>query len=761
MSKTLNASAIAACIDTRSSALILDIIAKKLVYKPEIGASNGNSKSVEVDENEGTPSLVSCGPSLSYALNCDLPLLIQLSNPKTTANLDESIGWTSDLDESVRSDNLPIDDALGLYGTDQSNIKPGYNLLDSAASRMDVGGGPGIDTMRRTFFLASLPTEPESSGLVPVIELNRFFKYLPNDQITHIDCSTSGDVVIFVTASNVFTLTISGKPIARAPLPSPAKHFELIPSEKSLSEGYVAISSEDENVRIYSFPRLELLSQTSFGCALSMSMSFVGNRPSQSLLIFHSGEIGGNRQQLETHAHAAIGDFSIVDLSRLSHSAAQESTLGEAVQSAMNSRKNDSQGASGAESLAKALEGRLQASKASLTEVQERLEDKKAILSRSISILSRLSIDTSPIPSQAQPLDIPFAIEHDLLPIIGPSTRPAPQIVDSSPDSVLQDRVEASLGRLVFSNSHYLLQFTMTNHSSSRVARARNVVANTDGALCHSVLLHAPEVPPKASGIVSATIELGGDAALSPYVDVSFLLEIGWREVNPPNLTSAPMQAFLEKHSPSEPEWKTDLMSLGRTKIDAYPANAFSGLALRPILTLPLSPHSASLIATSDLVSTEAPVQDFLSSRLKQTDTFGNAFHNSNTGLIVKTYTHGGSVCIEIGAMESEDEILRLIQALYRYFDGLQIDHGRNSSAFSGEEDRGSALKVAENKLTPKWVSLCKRLVTCLKHEIQLSICMKQLLAESPSPDQAFFAWKRQFAEAQSATDLAVASLDT
>lgn len=755
LAETTSASFFSAVIASNSSILVLDMIAKKLHFLSPFESSHQDVRSVDVDQTMGIPSLVLCGSALDFSIqDSEMPLLMQLSDTKLHQNLDESVAWTSDLDESIRSDNLPLNDALGMFNEDASLSRQVSNTFGALAAHLDDGVDRNGNVSGRSFVLAHLSIGAADSSVTTYSGLNKFLKLLPNDQITHIDFSISGSTIVFVTASSVFTFSLNGSPIAKASLPSSIKLFEPLAGDEKSTEGYTALCLENNLLRIHSLPRLELVYEGSFPGSTSMRTVFLSASAHESLIIFHKDATTSSTSFAETHQLSSLGYYSIINPSKISTSSSEDSPLASAVESGMNARKNGS----GAESLVIALQGRLQASKSSLDDIQLRLDDKRNVANRAISILSRLSIDTAHSLTAIPRLKIPFAIEHDLKPIIGSSTRPAPESIDLDAALDTNDRIEASSGRIVYSDKSYLLQFAATNRSSAKVARARNVVANADGARCRISLLHAPHMPPHSTAIISASITIEGAAMLDPYIDISFLLEIGWRDANPPTLGSAPMQSFLEKHSPSEPEWKTELVSLGRTRLDAYPANAFTGLAMRPVLTLPLSPYSTSLLATSDVISAEGVVQDFFASRLRQMDNFGDFFHNTNTGLIAKTYSHGGSVCIEIGSMESEDEILRLIQALYRYFDGLEIATGSDKTPTSSKEAIESLLKITENALNPQWVSRCKRIIMALKHEIQLSICMKQLMSESADPDQAYSSWKRQFAEAQSSTDLAIAS---
>lgn len=703
----------------------------------------------------GIPSLILCGSALDFSIqDSEMPLLLQLSDTKLYQSLDESVAWTSDLDESIRSDNMPLNDALGMFTEDFSLSKQSLNTFGGSSAQMDGDSDRNGNISARNFALAILSIETAEPSVTPYTGLNKFIKLLPNDQITHIDYSVTGNTIVFSTASSVFTFGANGSPIAKASLPSSTKLFEMLSNDDKSTEGYAALSLENNLLRIYSLPRLEMVYEGSFSGASSMRTVFLGASAHESLFIFHNDSIASNSSHTDNNQLPTLGRYSIINISKLSLTSSEESPVATAAANGMNARPN---GSSGAESLVVALQGRLQASKTSLEEIQLRLDDKKTIANRAISILSRLSIDTSHSTNTIPRLEIPFAIEHDLKAIIGSSTRPAPDSLELVPDSALVDRIEASSGRLVFSDKSYMLQFTATNRSIAKIARARNVVANADGARCRVSLLHAPEMPPQSSAIISASITVEGDALLDPYIDISFLLEIGWRDANPATLSSAPMQTFLEKHSPYEPSWKTELVSLGKTRLDSYPPNTFTGLTMRPVLTLPLSMYSTTLLATSNVIAVEGVVQDFLSSRLRQMDNYGDCFQNTNTGLLAKTYAHGGTVCIEIGSMESEDEILRLVQSLYRYFDGLEIETG-NEKPNSSKEAKETLLNITENALSPKWISRCKRIIMALKHEIQLSICMKQLLSESSDVDQAYFSWKRQFAEAQSSTDLAVAS---
>ena len=754
LAKTSNVSYITALIGSNASLLILDQYTRKIYFKRLISSVDDDIMTIETTQNIGLPSLVSCSSGVGYAtIGSQLPLLVQLSDIHLDLSLEESIRM-GDGDDHIYSLNPPINDALGLFNLDHAASKPSRYIIPGSSDHMNVTESPSLENFRRNFTLVSLSSDVDSPNLEPFIDLNSFIKYLPSDQITHIDCTADGETLIFATASSVLSFTSQGTPIAKSQLLSSTKQMLLISGMLGSNEGCAAILSENGSLHIYGLPKLDLLHSSALSDVSALITAFMPESSSESLLLLHKTALKNESSFMRSYNHSILGHYSIINLSRLLSSNQRDSSMVDAVQNGLNARKNGSN-SSGAESLANALEGRLLASKASLDEIQQRLDDKKHILSRAILVLSRLSMDTSPDTLRLPVLNIPFAIEHDLQPIIGPSSKPVPEDDLPSLNVELGDRIEASSGMLVYADRQYLLQFTMENHSKSKVARARNLVGNADGALCQSTLLHCPEIPPNASGIVSASITIDQNSSMDPYVDISFLLEIGWRDANPPSLSTAPMQAFLSMHAPTEPEWKLELLALGKTRLDPYPANAFSGLTMRPVLTLPLCPYSTSLLATSDVTSTEAPIQNFLASRLRQLDAFGDIFHNSNTGLVVKTYPHGGTVCIEIGAMESEDEILRLIQGLYRYFDGLELEGAGSSNLDLAKGDERSALKLTENTLNPDWVSRCRRLIASLKYEIQLSICMKQLLSESTDADQAYFAWKRQFAEAQSATDLA------
>lgn len=762
-----DASCVQSAIHSSSEVLLIDSKAKKIIYKSSIKDDDSHTHAIETQEIFADVSILSVGASiLSFALSADLPipfLLRCIKQYDKSKEREQSPTASIFTPKEKKLKNFSFVNTSRLMDTDKPIVRDNHNQLEVSI----LEESPKEYEKRST--ISYLRQKGSHLDLKNFSGLETIFKYLSSDSLTHVNASADGKVMIFATTSSLSSF-IDCKPVASIPLSSQVIHMELTYCKQQPAE-CVLLRLENDSIQIYDLNQLSLIYENNFGKIESMCISSFGHLALETLII-----VSKDGEKIETKnrsfKHSLLGTYYLVPLNELpsqisinTNQDADPLPLVEAVKTGIDSRSSSSlpNAVSGIESLFNALEGRLKVSISSLEETKMRLEGKRDILRRSLFLLSRLSMTTSRDLIPVYQPNTSFVVDNDMVPIIGSTTEleNGEKMDVSKEEQISGQEVEILTSKIVPSNNSFLLQIFMRNKSHVDCVQARNLISISSSASVQSQQANSPEMKPLQSGVSTFSISVLPDSSMDPYEEISFFLEIVWRSETPQPNGLTPTESSLRRSNPHRGVFKTQVISLGIAKLDFFSTVASTDSNLLPILSIPSCPHFASILASSGCVATEIPTKNFFSTRFHQSDPNETSYENLHTGMIIKTYSQGSSTCIEIGSIKSEEDILRLIQALYRYFDTLELGEVPKEVSLDGRESEATSLRLTENVLTKNWMSRCRRLLDSLKYEIQVSISLAQLLSESSDENSTFAKWKLQYEQVQSQTDLLASQLST
>lgn len=722
-----------ASISFESHVFVLFPTTRKVYYAYPHGPNQPQPTPAVIDfSNADKISLLQleCPGDCQLSDSIELPVLIHALYERTT-NVEEVAAAQ---EEAQISGNKNLD-PWSLAATDRSldTDRLMSKLLEEAkrpknhhSSLIQDGNGtqgrPGA-------ILASLSFKGGKLAAVPCYAINKSLLSLPQELISHLIVDEDDETMFFGTRSSLSILSPSGQFLAFLPLESQIRTMRIsyVQGTKAivlhLKNGQVILVSTGGN------PLITL----PVGIASSIIQSSIGGR--DVLVLTHPTP---NRAETSFSwlAHSTLGywtSFPLNDLSATSKlllspsSASRPSADAEKQSEVQNKFFASLPVASGIESLVVALEGRLAISKNSLDSMKQRLETKRQILRRAISLLSSMSSSSLASDNSDSGSFESFVSENDLSPIVGsykpdPTSKKFPQ-----PSPSTASYFDIGTFRCIFLEGHYSVQLSITNIHDSASFTIQNLVATSDAATLQVSLVSGYTLSPNQTAIVSAAVHVRGDSIFQPLLKVFFSMEI-------------------EVQAAENSKPRTLILPLGTIILDAQNPNQ------EPFL---LCPYTSSLIASSPRASITHALHSLLSSRLTEVSRLstsegavssfqhkqpvGSAFGTAGfgEGMVVNTFAQGGMVCLEVGYYEPE-HLVRFIQSLQREI---------------------PAIELQESPLTQSWVNRCTKVVKCLQDEIQTAISLSRYLDGSDDEKAAYLKWKAQFLACQARTDRVVSDM--